>query len=87
MNPEWQFVLNETAVGFLIACKVRQRDVLLKALQQIAANPYQRGDYEARDSAGRSVHIKQVEGFLITFWADSYANELRVICIERTQPR
>ena len=84
MNTEWQLVLNETAVGFLIACKARQRDVLLKALRQMAANPYQRGDYEARDSAGRSVHIKQIEEFLITFWADSFVNELRVICIERT---
>ena len=71
MNAEWQFVLNETAVGFLIDRQVRPRDALLKARRQIAVNLYQRGDYEARDHAGRSVLIKQVEGFLITFWADS----------------
>ncbi|MBM3883754.1 MAG: hypothetical protein FJ387_29285 [Verrucomicrobia bacterium] len=82
MTGDWQFILNESSVEFLLACKARQREGLLKVLHGLAANPYQRGDYEGRDSTGRPVQITLAGGFLITFWADSYVEELRVIRIE-----
>ena len=83
MSSDWQFVLNESSVQFLLTCRVRQRELLINALQQLAANPQQRGDYEAKDSTGRPISIKRVEDFFITYWCDNYVNELRVIRIER----
>ena len=83
MSSDWQFVLNESSVGFLLSCKARQRESLIKALQQLAANPAQRGDYEGRDSTGRPICLKLIEGFFITYWCDNYVKELRVIRIER----
>ena len=35
MNADWQFVLNETSVEVLLACKARQRELLLKALDVV----------------------------------------------------
>ena len=83
MNSNWQFVLNQTSVEFLLACRGREREKLLRALRQIADDPLQRGDYNARDEVGRSVQIKLAEKFFITFWADVLVKELRVINIER----
>ena len=83
MNQGWQFILNQTSVELFLSCKAREREHLLKALQQLAADPCQRGDYTAPDSTGRPVQIKQAGRFLFTFWPDSYVKELRVIKIER----
>lgn len=83
MNEDWQFILNESSVEFLLGCKARQREGLLKALRKLAANPHQLGDFEGCDSAGRPVHIILTSSFLVTFWLDSYVKELRVISIER----
>jgi hypothetical protein len=79
----WQFVLNESSVGFLLNCRLRQREALLKILQELLENPCQPGDYEARDSTGRPVQIKLAGGCFITYWLDNYVKELRVIKIER----
>ena len=38
MNADWQFVLNETSVEVLLACKARQRELLLKALSELASD-------------------------------------------------
>jgi len=82
VSTDWQFVLNESSVQFLLTCRIRQRELLINALQQLAANPQQRSDYEAKDSTGRPIAIKRVEDFFITYWCDNYVNELRVIRIE-----
>jgi hypothetical protein len=83
VSSDWQFILNETSVEFLLTCKARQREKLINALQQLAANPAQREDYEGRDSTGRSICLKLIEGFFITYWCDHYVKEVRVIRIER----
>ena len=83
MSSDWQFVLNETSVEFLLTCKARQREKLINALQQLAANPGQREDYEGRDSTGRPICLKLIECFFITYWCDNYVKEVRVIRIER----
>lgn len=82
MNPDWQFILNESSVHVLMGFKASQREKLVKALHELADNPSQRGDYQASDSTGRPVQIKLIDHYLITFWLDNYDKELRVIRIE-----
>jgi hypothetical protein len=82
VNPEGQFVLNQTSVEFLISRKGSQREALLKALRRLAANPTQPGDFLVKDDAGRDVSIKRFGKFMITYWNDSYVHELRVLRIE-----
>jgi hypothetical protein len=76
-------VLNQTSVEFLVGCGAKGRETLIKALEELAANPHQSGEWVAKDSTGRPVQIKHAHGFLITFWPDSFVKELRVIKIER----
>lgn len=82
MTEGWQFTLNETSVHFLLALRARQRQQLIEALELLVREPLQRGDFEVKDTAGRSVQIKVVGPFLISFWADLFVRELRVIKIE-----
>lgn len=83
MSGGWQFILNQTSVESLLGCKARHREALIRALEALAANPYQRGDWVAKVSTGRPVQITQVDGFLITFWVDSFVREIRIINLER----
>ena len=78
----WQFVLNEASAHFLLALRARNRQRLLAALDALAANPHQKGDFEANDDTGRSIQVKVVGAFLVSFWADAFVKELRIINIE-----
>jgi len=51
-------------------------------LEALAANPHQKGDFEANDDTGRSIQVKVVGAFLVSFWADAFVKELRIINIE-----
>jgi hypothetical protein len=82
VSESWQFVLNETSVHFLLAAKPRHRQKLIQALEAIAADPMQKGDFEANDDTGRPIQIKVAGSFLITFWPDAFVRELRIINLE-----
>ena len=83
MTQAWQFVISQSAAEFLLACRTTDRRALVRALHQLAADPYQHGDFAARDYTGRMMQLRVVRGFLITYWTDSFVNELRVVRIER----
>lgn len=82
MRGGWQYVLNETSLQFLLGCRLRERGQIIDALDELARNPTQRGDWVAKDETGRSIQIKRVGRFLLSYWADSFVKELRVINIE-----
>jgi len=48
VSQSWQFTLNETSVHFLLAVKARERQKLIHALEALAAEPLQRGDFEGK---------------------------------------
>jgi hypothetical protein len=78
----WQFVLNETAVHFLLSLRTRERERLLSALEKLANDPMQKGNFQASDTAGRTIQISVAGNFLISYWPDALIKELRVINIE-----
>lgn len=82
MSDNWQFVLNESSVHFLLGIKARHRQELIHALEAIAAEPLQKGDFEGKDDTGRSIQIKVAGSFLISFWPDTFVKELRIINLE-----
>lgn len=83
MTSRWQFVLNESSVDFLLACRAVERRKLLRALDHLADDPYHMGEFEAVDSVGRTIQVKRAGSFLISYWADTGPKELRVINIEK----
>ncbi len=82
MTPKWQYVLNETSLQFLLSRRLRERDQLIQALENLARNPTQQGDWEAKEATGRPIQVKRIGHFLISYWADSFVKELRLINIE-----
>ena len=82
MNDGWQFVLNETSLHFLLSLRARQRELVLAALESLAAHPLQKGDFIGQDDTARTIQIKVAGSFLISFWPDALVKELRIINIE-----
>jgi hypothetical protein len=82
VSQSWQFTLNETSLHFLLAIKARDRQKIIHALETLAVEPLQKGDFEGKDDIGRSIQIKAAGSFLISFWPDIFVCELRIINIE-----
>ena len=60
----------------------RDRDRILRFLEQLGRTPGQRGDYEELDEVGRSVQIKVIGKYALTYWADHAVKEVKVTRIE-----
>jgi hypothetical protein len=85
VSKAWKIVLDEEALGFLLACRIAERRKLFTALESLKKNPYQPGDFIEQDDVGRPLDVKVFGSYLITFWRDSFVNELRVVEIERVR--
>jgi len=64
----WQYVLNESSLQFLLGCRLRDRNQLIHAIEKLAENPAQRGDWLAKDSTGRQIHVKRFGSFILSYW-------------------
>jgi len=82
VSESWQFVLNEHLGSFSPGNQAPPSPKAYPALQAIAAEPLQKGDFAAKDDTGRSIQIKVAGSFLISFWPDAFVRELRIINIE-----
>ena len=60
-----------------------ERDRVLSFLESLANDPNRSGDYTERDEVGRSVQIKIVGDFALTYWADHAGKEVKVTKIEK----
>jgi hypothetical protein len=53
------------------------RERILSFLESLAGNPNQTGDYAERDDTGRSVHIKIIGDYALTYFADHAVKEVK----------
>ena len=60
-----------------------ERERILAFLENLANHPESPGDYTDRDDAGRSVKIKIIGDYALTYWADHAVNEVKVTKIEK----
>ena len=80
MRP-YAVVINEQALA-TTPRSAAQRELLLKFVRSLAANPNTTGDFAERDNAGRKVQVKLVGRYAITFWADHAVSEVKVTHIK-----
>jgi mRNA-degrading endonuclease RelE of RelBE toxin-antitoxin system len=59
------------------------RERILSFLESLANHPKIYGDYTELDEAGRSVQIKIIGDFALTYWADHAVKEIKVTKIEK----
>ena len=83
MTSLWKYVLNQTSVEALLTARVGQRNRLIHFLLALTNDPYKEGDFSAQDEVGRTVQIKVVGAYMVTYWSDHPVREVRVVNIER----
>lgn len=76
-------VFDEDALRAILAVRgVRRREKLLDVIAALANDPFQAGDFTAVDKAGRPVQLRVVGRFVLSFWPDHGAKELRIMDLQ-----
>ena len=84
MEP-WMLVLDEAAFHFFNGLRAAERRKVLYVLDQIKRDPRQKCHFGMTDSSGRPLSVLAFIPFLITYWRDDFALEVRVVDIQRVR--
>jgi hypothetical protein len=82
MEP-WKLVLDEAAFQCFVSSRATERRKLLRAFEELRAEPHREADYHANDATGRTLDVWANRPFLITYWLDSFVSEIRIVNIQR----
>lgn len=58
---------------------------LATILDQLKTTPFRRGDLQEPDATGRVNEVLVVGEWLVTYWPDHAARELRIVRLERVE--
>jgi len=79
-------VFDEDALRALLAVRgVRRREKLLDVIAALAKDPFQEGDFTTVDKTGRPVQLRVVGKFVLSYWPDHGAKELRIIDLQSAE--
>ena len=81
MGSEYDLVYSEQAADFLLSFERARQASLLYDLRCLASDPFVRSDYCLNDEQGRQIEHLMVADFVIAFWVDHAASELRIVDI------
>lgn len=81
----YALVLHEEAARRLVgASRVEQRQVAT-IFDELKGSPFRKGDLQEQDAQGRENEIMVVGNWLVTFWVDHAAREIRVVRLESAE--
>jgi hypothetical protein len=86
MSVSYTCVVDDTVLRLFSSAKNREREGLLRIFSALSDNPHQVGDYIQTSAALREHQVKRFGKWLITYWADHGARELRVVDVRRLAP-
>ncbi len=78
----YNVILHPQAWGTLSSISGARRRQLLAVLEQLATDPFRSGALQQRDQAGRINEVALLGDWLVTFWVDHAAREIRVVVLE-----
>ena len=81
MRPYTLFVQNEVMNRLLQTSSARRRP-LLAFFEKFAANPYQEGEFQVRDTHDRPAEVTRVGRWLVTYCADHAVCEVQVLDLQ-----
>ena len=61
----------------------RERKALLDCFGRLAGNPFMESDWTMDDSTGRTHYRLVIGRYLMTYWSDHAAREVRIVKLER----
>lgn len=77
----YDYTLNSRGVAALIAAGDEARSLEM-LFARLASSPFSRGDYQTRDSAGRTVEMLLHERWLPSDWADHAVKLMHTVDLE-----
>jgi hypothetical protein len=81
----YEVILHERAWVTLAGTKSAEKRRLLAMLDGVKAGPFRAGDFQQRDTSGRSNEVLLLGEWLVTFWSDHAACEIHVVNLERVE--
>ena len=78
----YELILNEMAAMALVNAPRREQRRLAVALDALKIDPFQIGDLQERDAQGRTNEVAVADDWLITYWSDHAAREIRIVNLE-----
>jgi mRNA-degrading endonuclease RelE of RelBE toxin-antitoxin system len=85
MSGAWQFVIHEQAWEASERLYSREKQDLKAGLRKLLADPHQRPHAEIRSPTDRTYSVMHIGRFRVVYWLDEFAQELRLVKIERIQ--
>ena len=79
----YKIVLHDEAWRALAASARPKQRRLLRLLEELQGDPFRAGDFQENDADGRANEVWLVENWLVTFWCDHAACEIRVARLEK----
>ena len=65
----------------------QDRERILSFLEGLATDPHRIGDFQERVDTGRSIQIKIIGDYALTYWADHAVKEIKVTKVEKADRR
>jgi hypothetical protein len=65
----------------IVPAKGIQRERILRFLRDLAAKPQSSGDFTDRDQSQRTLQIKVIGNFSLTWWVDDAARAIMIVAI------
>jgi hypothetical protein len=79
--PPYEPVLSASAWEYFQSLSRKRQQRIARLIHQLAAAPQRLGDYRTMDQTGRPLENIRLERWLITYWEDGAARELRILDI------
>lgn len=79
----YEIVLHEEAWGALAASTRPKQRCLVRLLEELQADPFRAGDFREKDAEGRANEVWLVDDWLVTYWSDHAARQIRVVRLEK----
>ena len=80
--PRFRVVFEEEASEFVLTRSKRQQRRLMDICYAIANPPSAKADFQLPDADGRPVSQVATEGFLVSYWVDSFSKRVVIAEIE-----
>ncbi len=83
MIPEYNFAVDDFVLENFSQRSKREREEWLRIFKSLAESPYQTGDWRQRTKSGRELEVKRFGKWLVTYWPDDPALEVRIVDVKK----
>ena len=83
MTLRYKYTVDDVVLESFSSAKKRHREELLRIFTNLASDPFTRGDWIQKDSAGRDCQVKRFGPWVVTYWPEHVGSLVHIIDVER----